>query len=262
MATYGYGGLKDRVFISFEKELEEGAWKEIATKKFEAEAKESVGALLKAPLPVTWKLRMRFGIASVLSALGVPQISELDAVWDASQRRLFHRLGAAVDDKDPAVRAAADRLCSLLLLGTGTQQTQLEYEDEVDFGRKQVAAARHGGPFAADAKLARIDGEIADIDKATEALAAGLNRPTGGKRRAPSQQVREAVAECAQIFNGVHDDLSWFVDKAPPGAERDHLTALLAPLEALLERSKPVAAGPKEPVTPEEPAAPAEKKPA
>ena len=265
MAQYGYGGLKDRVFLGFEKELETGAWKEVGTKKIEAEAKESVTALLKAPLRVTWKVRLRFGIAGVIAALGVPQITELDATWDSSQRRLFHRLGAAVDDKDSIVRAAADRLWPVLLLGTGTQQTTLDYDDEVNFGRRQVAAAGPGGPLAADAKIAKIETEIADIDKATEALAAGLGRGTGSKRRAPSQQVREAVADCAKIFNGVHDDLVWFVEHAPSGPERDHLSDLLAPLNALLDRSKPVAAPTEEAASPEEPAtpaAPAEKKPA
>lgn len=103
---YGYASVADRGFVAFAEELDQEPWKGIATKKYEEAAKESASALLEAPLPVVWKLRLRLGIAGVLAALGAQSITALDAAWDSAQRRLFHRIAAAADDEDRALRAA------------------------------------------------------------------------------------------------------------------------------------------------------------
>jgi hypothetical protein len=264
MAAFGYGSVRDRAFVAFERELEESAWKDISTKQYDEPAKDSAAALLAAPQPVVWKLRLRFGIASVVAALGAPSLGVLDEAWDAAQRRLFHRIGAGVDDADRAVRDAADRLREQLLAGTGTAQTQMDYDAEVDFGRQQIALTQEKGPLAADAKKLKLEGALADVEKTTEALAQGVGRRTGGKRRPPSKRLRDAVAECAAAFNAVHDELSWFLRRTPKGAERDSLEALLAPLEALLSRNAPAAPTPvaPAPAAPEPPPASPEDDPA
>ncbi len=268
MAGLGYGNVNDRAFVAFADELEEGAWKDVVTKKYEEPGKESAAALLAAPQPVVWKLRLRFGIGAVIAALGAPALASLDNAWDASQRRLFHRIATGMDDKDRAVRDAADRLAARLLLGTGTAQTQLDYDGEVDFGRNQIALTQSGA-LAADVKKVKLDDALADVKKATEDLADGLGRSGGAKRKAPSKVLREAVAECAASFNAIHEQLGWFIRRTAKGAERDTLTALLAPLEALLSRSTPATSSPSpsdSPETPpqtlEAPAAAPDKKPA
>lgn len=243
MAGLGYGSVNDRAFVAFADELEEGAWKDIVTKKYEEAGKESAAALLAAPQPVVWKLRLRFGIGAVLAALGAPALAALDNAWDASQRRLFHRIATGIDDKDRTVRDAADRLAARLLLGTGTAQTQLDYDGEVDFGRNQIALTQSGA-LAADVKKLKLEDALADIKKTTEDLAEGLGRSGGAKRKAPSKLLREAVAECAASFNAIHEQIGWFLRRTANGAERDTLTALLAPLEALLSRSGPVTTSP------------------
>jgi hypothetical protein len=260
MAAFGYGNVPDRAFVAFERELEQGAWKEVSTKKYEESAKESAAALLGAPQPVVWKLRLRLGIASVLSSLGATSLAALDEAWDAAQRRLFHRIGAGVDDEDRTVRDAADRLRAQLLLGTGTGQTLLDYDAEVDFGLQQIALTHDKGPLAADARKLKLEGALADVKKTTEALAHGMGRSTGGKRKPPSKQLRDAIAECAAAFNAVHVELAWFTSRTPKGADRDGLEALLTPLEALLSRNAPAADTPAPPEEP--PAAPPENKPA
>jgi len=242
MAAFGYGAVSDRAFVAFDQELDEGAWKEIATKKHEDAARESVVALLTAPKPVGWKVRLRLGIAEVLTALGAASLAVLDEGWDSAQRRLFHHVGAATDSDDRSVRAAADRLRGQILAGTGTAQTQYAYDDEVDFGRKQIALTQPGGPLAADAKKCKLEGALADVERTTAALAEGLGRGKNEKRRPPSKQLRDAMSECVAAFNAVHDELAWFVRKAPAGAERDKLQALLGPLDSLLERAAPAAA--------------------
>jgi hypothetical protein len=256
MATFGYGNVPDRAFVAFNRELDEGAWNDIVTKKYDDPAKESAAALLTAPPPIVWKLRLRFGIAAVIAALGAPSLAALDDAWDAAQRRLFHRIAAGVDDENRDVRDVADRLRLQLLAGTGTAQTQLDYDAEVDFGRQQIALTQENGPLAADAKKLKLADALADVKKTTEALAQGLGRSSGEKRRPPSKQLRDAVAECAAAFNGVHDEIEWFIRRTPKGADRDVLTALLSPLEALLSRNGPVA-----PAAPTTPAAPAPEPP-
>ena len=186
----------------------------------------------------------------MLVALGATSLAELDGNWDSAQRRLFHHVAIGVDSDDRDVRAAADRLRAQILDGMGTGQTQYDYDVEVDFGLKQIALTQADGPLAADAKTLKLGDALADVAKTTEALAKGLGRGTSDKRRPPSRKLRTAIAECAASFNGVHEDLAWFVGRTPPGAERDKLTALLVPLEALLARHAPAApaeAAPAEP---------------
>jgi hypothetical protein len=148
---------------------------------------------------------------------------------------------------------------ALLLAGTGTAQTQMDYDAEVDFGLQQLALTQEKGPLAADAKKVKLEAALADVKKTTEALAQGLGGSTGGKRRPPSKQLRDAGAECAAAFNAVHDELSWFIGRMPQGAERDGLEALLMSLEALLSRNPPAAPTP---AVPEPPPAPPENNPA
>jgi hypothetical protein len=251
---YGYGNVTDRGFVAFGEELEQGAWGEVAIGKLLDKARGNAAALLDAPQPVVWKVRLRIAIDGVVAALGAASLVDLDGAWDACQRRLFHRIGAGVDDKDKAIRAASDRLRAGLLLGNGTGQTQLDYDQEVDFGLQQLALTKAGGPLAADAKKLGIGDVLGDIDAATAALAKGIGRSGGAKRKAPSRALREAMTACVAAFNGVHDALVWLVEGTAPGEGRDRLSALLAPLDALLERHPRGAA----PVADEAPAGPAD----
>jgi hypothetical protein len=252
MASFGYGSVPDRAFVAFERDLEEGAWKEIATKKYDESGKENAALLLAAPQPVVWKLRLRWSIGGVVAALGASSLTVLDEAWDAAQRRLFHRIAASVDDEDRAVRDAADRLRAQLLSGMGTGQTQLDYDAEVDFGRQQIALTQGNGPLTADVKKCKLGDALADVAKTTDALAKGLGRGSNEKRKPPSRRLRDAVADCAGAFNAVHDEIDWFVSRTPAGPERDGLLALLAPLEALLARNPPggIAAEPAQPEPP------------
>lgn len=258
MPGQGYGVVTDSGFIGFEAELNEpeGAWGQIVTKKWEKGAESSAASLLDAPRTVEWKLRLRFGLGALIAALGAQSLGELDAAWDSAQRRLFYRIASARDDKNPAVRAAGDRLAAGLLAGTGTFQTTYDLEGEVDFGRKQIALTNPDkGPLAADAKKAGLEIVLADIHQATEDLAKAIGRPAGKKRKVPSKQLRDALGQCVSAFNAVHDNLLWYIEHTPAGPDRDKLSALLAPLDALLERHTPAAVTAATPDSPEEPAA-------
>lgn len=65
MAGYGYGNVADRALVAFDRELEEGAWKDVSTGSYEDAAKQNAALLLTAPLPVVWKLQLRSSGSSV-----------------------------------------------------------------------------------------------------------------------------------------------------------------------------------------------------
>jgi hypothetical protein len=241
MSGYGYSTLTDRAFVGFLSELSSGAWAKIDTSKFEHLGDHGAASLLDAPHTVVWKLRLTWGIQGVMSALGNKPVGELDDAWDATQRRLFHKIAAAADAPESAQRDAADRLTAVLLLGNGTAQTALDYDAEVDFGRKQVALARSNQSIAADVKELGLEPTLAQIEQATEALAGGIGRQTGGKRATPSRRLRSALFDCAATFSGVRDAIEWFLSRTHPGTQHDQLEALLAPLVTLASRGSPTA---------------------
>ncbi len=255
---FGYANVADQGFVAFDRELNEAPWSSIATKKYDDAAKDSLAALRDAPLQVVWKIRLRRGIARVLAALGAKSIVDLDAAWDGAQRRLQLRIDLAAASEDASVRAAAEELREQLLVGpSGTAQIIWNFDDEIDFGRTQIARTQPGEPLAAAVKKLKLEPELSDIAKKTEALAEGFGRGTGEKRRTPSKQVRAAMTDCIAAFNAVHNDLVWLRNETSSGPDRDLLTALLAPLEALLSRNTPAAAKEAGPAAPEALAAPA-----
>lgn len=253
MAQYGYGYVPEKGFIAFARDLSSGAWQAVVIpKKLDPAAERwHATALMDLPRAAYWKLRASSAIEWLRAALGVGTAEVLEALdgnWDRLQRRLHHRIGDAEDDNVAAHREAAKRLRGLLLSGNGTAQTNIGYDEEVDFGWNQVELASKGAA-AADVKLLGLDALIHEINTATNDLAKGLGRTPGQKRTAPRfARIRAALAECAGAFNGVHDDIAWAIAHSEPGPEQDGLKALLGPFEGLLERyPAPAKGGPAEP---------------
>jgi hypothetical protein len=238
MAGYGYGYVTAKGFVACEKDFSGGVWGAIATAPYDTPDRKLSAAVQSAPRPALWKLRLTWTIEDLKDALGTAKLDQLDADWDGSERRLYHRLGVLREDRNPLVREAAERASDKLLAGRGTDQTTYDYDVEVDFGRNQVLLAQ-SGQLRDDVKMLGLDDAIVDIDTTTEALARGLGRKDNTKRQAPWARQREAVTACAAAFNGVHDDLTWWIDHTASGADQDQLHALLAPLEALLSRNPP-----------------------
>lgn len=257
MTRYGFGHIPEKGYISFQHELEQGAWKDIAIASLPARAQLMSGTLLfETSRPQVWKLRAYWTIEALKEALGISSnaLDPLDADWDRHQRRLNFTLGAAAEDPDPAKSAAAERLRAALLLGNGTAQTNLGYDGEVDFGRQQFALTTQG-PLASDSQLLGIGGLIQQISQATEALANGLGRSAGDKRSAGrATRIREALSACTGAFNAIYDEITWFLEHTEPGPAHDQLAALRAPFAALLDRYPPPRAkGEPEPSVPPEP---------
>jgi hypothetical protein len=259
MTAYGYSYVSDKAFVAFSHDLSEGAWKSISIAKYDTPDQLLITLAHDAPLPVLWKLRIVWVLATLKQALGSGKLDELDGAWDSVQRRLHFRLAEQAESKDPEVRQAAERLRAQMLQGGGTGQTMLDYDEEVDFGRQQLELAK-GTQAAADVKKLKLGDLLAEIAATTEALAIGIGRKAGTRRSgAPSIQQREALTACSAAFNGVHDDIAWFIEHTPTGAERDKYTELQAPFEALLARNPPRVAAAKAAPATAAPAAPADK---
>lgn len=238
MSRYGYGYVPEKGFLSFMHDLAEGDWKDVSIKKVDAPPPLPAQTLLEAPRPVIWKLRLTWGIRSLVEATasGAETVAQLDETWDSLQRKLHYTLGSAGEDKDIARRQAAERLRGALLLGSGTAQTKLGWQEEVDFGRRQIELGLKG-PFGEDVKKLGLAALFTEIDTATEALARGIGRGSGKPRPgARAVRMREALATCVAAFNGVHDEIAWLIEQSEAGEARDHLSRLFAPFEALLDR--------------------------
>lgn len=238
MTRHGYGYVSEKGYMAFTHDLGEGAWASISITAHDNPERMLPADPFLVPRDIAWKLRASWAIAVLRDALGAsPEVlAGLDARWDASQRKLFHVLGAAESDHSKAIQDAAKRLKGALLSGNGTEQTTLSYDEEVDYGRNQIALMS-SGPLVADVTLLNLAGMRDQINQDTEALAQGIGRGPGEKR-APSRskRIRAAVGSCAAAFNGIHGELTWMIDHTPPGAVRTQLEAMLAPFQALLLR--------------------------
>lgn len=253
MAALGYSYVPEKGYVAFGQEMTEGAWKDVSIKKYDvADRRLAAGVLLGMARPVLWKLRVTWVLGDLRVALGMATADVmlgLDGDWDRAQRRFHFTVAGAGEHPDPAVREAAARVRERLLLGNGTAQTNLGWDEEVDFGRQQLELAGEGR-LAADIKRLGAGDHIAEIRKTTEALATGLGRGPGQKRAgARSQRVRESLVACSATFNAVHDEMAWIIDHTDPGTDRDQLVAFHAPFQALLDRYPPPGASSTKPVT-------------
>jgi hypothetical protein len=249
MAGHGYSFVTDKGFNGFTRELEGGAWGAVSIKKYDTDEEMAKLPIADTPAVVVWKLRTLWGIRAVAKATGVDALAELDAEWDSAQRAFNLAVGVAEEHKEPAVRAAAKRIRLSILSGGAIAQTQLGFDQEVDFALNQLDLASRA-PLADDVKTVDVGEHLKRVQAATEVFAVALGRDTG-KGRAPSRgrRIREALVACSAAFNGVHDAIEWAIEHTPDLAERARLEALLVPLNGLLERYP--AAAPAEQAAPE-----------
>lgn len=239
MAAYGYSYVAQEGFVAFRGELNGGAWGAIDIQPFRLDDAKPAGlSVLDAPRRVAWKLCLGWAIALLTDEAGTVTADEqasADVAWDLSERRLSLQVAVHEASEDPAEVAAAGRIRSALLSGSGTAQTVLAWEKEVDYGRNQVTLATTA-PLAADIKLLKLEPFIEDVSKKTEALAAAIGRGSNKSTDTRTNRVRAANAECRQAFNRVHDDIVWHREHTSDPAQIKLLTELEAPLLSMLER--------------------------
>ena len=234
MSETSYAYVPEEGFEGFAQELSQGAWALIDTKDFGGAGQAAAKSLCDAPLQITWKLRVAWVLAELAAARGgADQAKDVDNAWDGTQKRFAGLLAAATHDKDTEKRAAAARLQKAFLLGAGSGQTKLRYQQEVDFGRTQAQLAKEA-QHAADIALLGLLGVITEIEEATDALAEAIGHGQGEGRR-PSERRRSALGACSTTFAAVADSIAW-VTRHGTTADRPRAQALLDALHALAKR--------------------------
>ncbi|MBI5517365.1 MAG: hypothetical protein HY909_26565 [Deltaproteobacteria bacterium] len=233
--TYGFGSVTEAGFTGFRKALDEGAWASVELGALDREEPSLLGAPGEVTLAAGWKLRLRWSLGALNAALAGQDAANVeDAAWDRLQRRLDAQLSVHESEEDPALVSAAQRLRRRLLRGDGTLQTSYRYEDEVRFGRMQVAEASDG-ECAQDVALCGLGSTLQLIGEATERLAEKIGYGVQeAKPRPRSVLVREAWAGCVVAFDAVYGELRWYLAHARSEAHKATGEALLAPLQRLL----------------------------
>ncbi len=217
-------------FAAFQSTMQGQPWTQVDASAYADPSKSLWDA---GPLVMS-KVRLHRSIQQLLvTILGAGGARACDRRWDGAQKQLNGLLEAYAESSDPAKRDAAQRLQGLLLLGGGVAQTLLRYQEEVDFGRKQVAlvASDQG---AADVTLLGLGPAINEIALATEALATVIGH--GETVVPPHARRAKAVAACVQTFGAVAEGLAWLIDQGGDGAERAIATELYASLNELVAR--------------------------
>lgn len=217
-------------FAAFNATLATSPWSLVDTSAYNDPAKP----LWNAPLLVAVKVRVSRTVQGLLvAAMGAGSARICDQTWDGCQKRLNHGIGMHLASPDHDKRDAALRLKKILLLGAGEGQTRLRYQEEVDFGRKQVALVA-SGQGAADVALLGLGSTMNEIAVATEALALAIGY--GESVVAPHARRAKATASCVLTFGWAAEYLAWMTSQAGAGDERALAMSLLATLDELASR--------------------------
>lgn len=230
MSQLSFAYVPQSGFAAFLSIVTSSPWTLIDSSAYE----DSTQPLWNAPMLVVAKVRIQRTIHRLLVAMaGAGGARGCDQTWDSCQKQLDGLLGVYAESNDPAKRDAAKRLQNTLLLGAGVAQTLLRYQEEVDYGRKQVALVATG-QGAADVALLGLGPMMNDIAVATEAFASVIGH--GETVAAPHARRAKAVAECVITFGAVTESLEWLIEHGGNGPERDIAVAVHASLHDLAKR--------------------------
>jgi hypothetical protein len=228
-------------FATFDVELSTGDWAYVDSSYSEGGARRTAKMLEDGPTLHIVKLRLKWAIAGLLQAIDVAgDAKECDRHWDTLQKQLASILGGRIASTDSMKRAAAQRLQSTLLLRASAAQTKLPYEQEVDFGRRQITHVSQGQGAGDVASLALVP-LMLEIAAATEALAISIGYGTCTKT--PNERKASARAACAATFASAAYWLAWIAEYGSDRGDRERAEALRLPLEQLAARYAPPISG-------------------
>lgn len=235
MGSITFTHVPAEAFIGFRRELATEVWATINISAYAGPNQTPLQPLLEAPQLILGKIQLLWSLERLaLARAGAGSAKDRDRDWDTSQKRLRARLDLAAMDDDPAKRAAAERLQQTMLSGGGGEaQTQLAYQQEVDFGRQQLEQAA-SGQVAADIALLDLGSTMEDIHQSTEALAMAIGHGQDNQR--PSERLRKATAKCISTCTMVLTQLAWLMDNGQAGADRARAAKLYESLESLARR--------------------------
>lgn len=258
MTSLSFAHVPEEGFQAFLHELSQGEWALIDTTSYEGANHTAAKSLVDAPLQIGWKLQIAWALGQLAHARsGADSAAEADLNWDGTQKRFAALVTAATHDLQPEKRAAGARLQKALLLGSGTAQTKLKYQQEVDFARTQLQMAKEP-QHAADIAMLGLGTLITDIAQTTDALALAIGHGEGTSRR-PSERRRVMLGACSTTFSTVAAGMTWVIENGLPEDDK-RARALLETLQALAARypaPQTPTAQPPAPQTPTTPAPPA-----
>lgn len=235
MADVSFAHVPAEGFTAFSAQLDGNVWGSIGVSTYLGADGRLAKPLGDAPAFVMFKVQLLMALtAAVLVMQSTGSAKACDKLWDGAQKRFSGLIAIDRASTDAQEKAAADRLHGLLLLGkSGEGQTRLSYQQEVDFGRKQIRLAAETS-CAADIALLGLAPVMANIAAATENLALAIGQ--GRVDLAPARQRKAAVAECVQVFGTVHRALDWLAEHGHAGPDRDTAIALRATLDELVAK--------------------------
>lgn len=232
MAPVTFSHVPAEAFDALARELQTGPWAQIDISVYAGPNQTPLRPLREASGLVSGKIRLLWALERhAIASKGAGQAKKLDQDWDGAQRRFNARLELAAVDADANIREAASRVRERMTQGAGTAQTRLSYQQEVDFGNRQLAIAADEG--AADVQLLDLGSAIEDIRRTTQALAECIGH--GQNNQTPAKRLRSTTVECAAACAHVHGYLVWLEDNGQPDDARLAAT-LQAPLAALAAR--------------------------
>jgi hypothetical protein len=239
MSLKGYSSVPSEDFVAFPHDLDAApTWRDTQAAPLDPAGVIDAAAILSSPLNSVLKTLLLYAVGLVTAAVkGTPSLAAAaDEGYDRPQRLLKLDLERALLSLDPAVVQAGQTLKAALTLGDGSAQTNLTYDREVTFGRQQITLAARAD-LAPLVHLLNLQPLLAEIQAATERLAVFAGRADQDPSLSAYTRLKSARTQCARIFNAVHLTLQALQGAAATPAARDHISALLAPLEALLTRN-------------------------
>jgi hypothetical protein len=235
MADVSFAHVPAEGFTAFSAHLDGLVWGSIDVSTYLGADGRLAKPIGDAPAFVMFKVQLLMALTAtvvVMQSTGSAKTS--DKLWDSMQKRLSGLITVGRASTDAQEKAAADRLRGLLLLGkSGEGQTRLSYQQEVDFGRKQLRLAAETS-CAADIALLGLGPAMTSIAAATENLAVAIGQ--GRADLAPAEQRKAAVMECVQVFGTVYRALDWLAEHGHAGPDRDMAVGLRATMDELVAK--------------------------
>jgi hypothetical protein len=258
MPNHGYYRVSQEGFSTLPQQLKEDLWGALDISSYEKAPEQ-----IDIPVLPLLKMRLLQKSNALLQAISTSSdaLTKLDIRWDFPQRKLASRIKEAEDEEDPHLQEAGARLRKALLKGNGTAQTQLSFDEEVKFGKMQVALSRAPKKegqttptIAEDLKTISVEALIEDIERRTQELEAGLAQvPEEARSTSRFARIKLAMSEMIDELNHSHDELIRQIEAATTPDTKDRLSKLLNALQSLIPAPTPA--------QPTIPAAPSEQKP-
>ena len=220
MTTFSYSNSTENQILLLLERLAEGAWASVP--RLQAIEPDS-------PLLATIKTAVLQDVEALALALNGTFEGALpaDVNWDRAQTQLARQLAVEEVHDDPARVQAAKLLQRDLLLGQGTAQVRLPFDEEVAFGVRQRELAAQE-PYKTHIALLGLGDQLERIRQATHALDSALKAGAAAGATSRSVRIRNALSDVRSTLQWAHRSLDQLTKKAHTKPDRELAADLLA----------------------------------